>query len=140
MSALIIIAIPLISLILAILPFWYVRKKYQPNIKWRHLGTAFLVAVILLVGFTLLYFWIDNLIYKYSTLKDPFIQSTLLNWLTLSLLIIISPFPLYHLKYQDRTKKGYLITAFLNILVILFIIALWIFILILGIAQFQRLG
>ena len=139
MTTLIIIGIPLISLILAILPFWYVKKKYQPNIKWRHLGAAFLVTIGLLVGFTFLVFGFDK-IFKNTSLNDTFLQSFPLSLLVLSMLLIISPFFVYRLKYVQRTKKGYFIITIISIGMFFLVIALWLFLLTLSIAQFQNLG
>ena len=118
------IIVPLISVVLAILPFWYIRKKKGVAcIKKQHILTAFIIALVLVILFQFsvsnLTDWAFNNLDNYDPVIDGIDFGLIFSWFVLILLASASPLLLIRYLHKKITWKNTLLAIVLGLIILI---------------------
>jgi len=126
-----------VSIGLILSPFFIIRKF--KIVKWKHIILSYILSAGIFVGIQFFYSWLDkylyNNIYNSGWIMESLLQGNLYQWLTLSLVFIISPFLIIKIKYKKFNKKKIIISAFLSLLIGISLFFGWIYLIGWGLGQ-----
>jgi len=129
LSYAVLVLVPAISLVIAILPYWWVKKHCQP-VQWQHLWLALLIGLVGNVG----WWWaMVHIPYKVSRILGGVeIESMLLSIVVVTIFYFFLPFVFAKLKGVSFHTKSVLICTLCSLTVGAAEIALLIFLFIYG--------
>lgn len=130
LSYFVLIFVPVVSLAIAILPYWWVKKHYK-LVQWKHLWIALSAGIVVNVGWWWVIFSITNeriSIYLLGTESD----GVLLSFFLISFFIIITPFIFTKLHYGSFTAKRTIMSILIAVLTAGFVLGIWLALAIVG--------